>query len=91
MQKHLVDLTKISEGITKNRLLFCGYIHRLNPNKEFYFDFFGTDLETNAPLTDVAKEDLLNCLVDDFDFAPYDFQKCKLIFGEGKSYNIQLW
>lgn len=89
--EHLVYLTKLKKGKTQYHLLFYGYIARLDKNKEFRFDFTGTELETNAPITDFAKRNLLKCLVDDFGYAPYNLKESKLTMGKYKSYKIQLW
>ena len=83
-----VYLTKISKGKTKNHLLFKGHIARIDKNREFSFDFTGTDLETSAPLTDFAKENLKRCLVDDFGYAPYDLKESKKILGKFRYYDI---
>lgn len=88
---HLVDLIEISKGKNENHICFKGHISRLNPSTKYWFDFIGSDIDTNAPLTDFAKNNLVECLSLDFGYAPFDFKHAKEIFDKGKEYNIELW
>ena len=50
--EEIVRLIKIEKEKIENYLIFKRYIPRLDMSKKFWFDFTGTELDTNAAITD---------------------------------------
>lgn len=85
----VVTLVDVSEGKTKNWLIFHAYVGELDRNKKFKLEFCGTDLDHNLSITDEMSEQLRQCIRDDFGSAPYNIKEAKKILKTHYSYRIE--
>ena len=81
-------MESVKYGANHNHLTFNGYIPRKDPNLLYCFDFIGTEITVSTYLPDEAKRQLLDALVKDYGYAPYDIKKARKVFGGGKDYQV---
>ena len=81
-------MKSVKYGTNHNHLIFKGYIPRKDPNRLYDFEYIGTEITVNTYLPDEAIEQLLDALVEDYGYAPYDIKKVKKVFGSGKDYQV---
>lgn len=82
------DILSVEEGKSENWLHFTALIDNLDKNYKYTFDFCGTDVIHDIPVTKKVSNRLKEQLKKDFGNSPYDIEKCKEILGEGKHYLI---
>ena len=86
----VIYITSVEQGKNTNWLIFTATIGQLDRNKEYTFEFCGTEINNPTSLNKDAIENLRNQLLTDFGFAPYDIKKCEEIIGNyGKEYTIE--
>ena len=85
-----INLNCVELGENKYHLRFKGHIPRLDVNKEYTFDYIGTETTSNSSLTGKHLDILTEELYKDFNSAPFDLAKAKKILGRGKQYKINI-
>lgn len=71
MSSLVIKLSSVDYGKTKNWLVFKGFIPQHDINKLYTFEFCGTELNTDAYLTDDFREQLLEKLDENFGYPPF--------------------
>lgn len=84
----IIRMTSVKYGKNENHLHFRGFIPRKDPNLQYDFDFIGIDIDVSTFLPQKAKEQLVNALREDYGYAPFDINKVKAKFGNGKDYEV---
>lgn len=84
----IIRMESVEYGVNKNHLHFKGFIPRKDPNLLYDFDFIGVEVIVNTYLSEKAKEQLADALAEDYGYAPYDINKVRCKFGDGKDYEV---
>ena len=75
----VIKLEKVDYGNSEYWLVFKDYIPQHDINKLYDFEFYGTELETNAYLTAEQVEQLREIFSKRFGYAPFkDLKKLKI-------------
>lgn len=86
----VIWIKSVSAGKNAYWLSFKAYAGAFSNTTLYPIDFCSTELHTSIPLSDAETEELMELLVADFDYPPYDIEKAKQLIGtDGKGYTIQ--
>ena len=84
-----INLESVEIGRTENHLVFKGYVPSFSTFYMYEFDYTGVELMSTANLTDKQKERLLEGMLEDFGYAPFNEEKAKRILDGYKQYIIK--
>ena len=84
----IIRLMNVEIGDNPYHLIFTGFIPRKDPNREYEFDFIGTELGVNTYLPNEAIKELCEQLLKKFGYAPYDEDKAKQILKNNSEFYI---
>lgn len=84
----VIRMISVEYGINNNHLLFRGFIPRKDPNLQYEFDFIGVETIVNTHLPKRANKQLTDKLREDYGYAPYDIEKVRRKFGDGRDYEV---
>lgn len=85
-----INIETVELGVTKNHLLFKGYVPKISNFYRYQFDFTGTDLTSTSGLSNKQLERLREKMVKDYGYPPFDENKSKAILGNGNQYIIKM-
>lgn len=88
--KIVIDLYDVKIGRTQNHLLFKASIPTFNNDKEYEFDYIGSEVTSISEMSEKQCERLKKKLAKDFGYAPFDIKKARKILGTGKRYEIKM-
>ena len=79
----------VEYGRNENWLRFTGHVPRCDNSKRYIFEYCGTELNTTAIMTEAAMDNLIDCLNDDFGYAPFDINKASEVLDTYREYYIE--
>ena len=85
-----INLESVELGATENHLLFRGYVPGFDNFRMFKFDFTGVGLTSTSNLSEKQLERLLEKMVEDFGYPPFDENKAREVLGTWKQYKIEM-
>lgn len=84
----IISMIDVSEGRTKNWLIFKAYIGAMSRHNKYTLEFCGTELRGSLSVNEERQENFRQMLIEDYGFGPYDIEDAKEKLKTHHSYNI---
>lgn len=88
--KMTINMNSVEYGKNKNHLKFKGHIPAFDANREFEFDYIGTETTTNSNMSDKMRENLTEELQEVFGYAPFALEEAKEKLKKRMQYKIDM-
>lgn len=84
----IVSMIDVSEGRTKNWLIFRAYVGAMSRYNKYTIEFCGTEIRDSFGISDERHEKFREMLIKDYGFGPYNIKEVKEILKSHPTYDI---
>ncbi len=88
--KMSINFNDVEYGKNENHLKFKAHIPRYDVNREFEFDYIGTETTSNSSMSDERLERLTEELQKTFGYAPFNLEDVQKKLENKKQYQIDM-